>query len=172
MKRRQISCAAGFVLTIFSLFYRTVGSDATCFGAPLHFLQTGLSLSFATLYYFNLLAFCVDLAIFSCAAWLILTLNETLRSRPLVHILALALILVVGMLVLFPPWYTIISGNGYPRIDFHWIGSRPLPIGEFDYRVDLERLVTRIAVVIPSLAVAAYGVMKILRLRLGDQASR
>jgi hypothetical protein len=75
------------------------------------------------------------------------------------------------MFVLFPPWHTVMSGNGYPCIDFQWIGSPPSPIGEFGYRVDVERLVTRIAVVILLLAVASYQVTKILQLRRSNQTT-
>ena len=64
------------------------------------------------------------------------------------------------VLVLFPPWHTIISGNSYPRIAVHWIGSPPSPIGEFDYRVDVERLVKRIAMAVLSLLVVAYSITK------------
>ena len=62
-------------------------------------------------------------------------------------IFGLTLSIVTGI-TLFPPWATVMGGNGYPRISFRWILSPPQPLGEFAYRVDVIRLQTRYAIVL------------------------
>ena len=83
----------------------------------------------------------------------------------------IAAVLIVLALILFPPWQTVISGNSYPPIGVHWIGTPPAPIGGFDYRIDVERLVKRIGMVVFSLVIVAYGIMRSSHFRRGNETS-
>ena len=83
----------------------------------------------------------------------------------------IAAVLVVLALILFPPWQTVISGASYPPIGVHWIGTPPAPIGEFEYRVDVERLVKRSGMVVFSLVIVAYGIMRSSHFRRGTKTS-
>jgi len=57
-------------------------------------------------------------------------------------------VIMLALAVMFPPWATMIQGNGYPRIDFRWIGSPPPPIDQWGYRIDIGRLLIRIVIVL------------------------
>ena len=74
---------------------------------------------------------------------------------------ALAVSVIVALSV-FPPWHTLIAGNGWPEVGYRWFLSPPPPLGDFPYRVDLSRLATRYAVVVASL-VFGVGCMELFR---------
>ncbi len=76
-----------------------------------------------------------------------------------------AVALGVGIIValsVFPPWHTVVAGNGWPKVDYRWFLSPPPPLADFPYRVDLSRLTTRCAVVVASLLLAV-GCMELFR---------
>jgi hypothetical protein len=83
----------------------------------------------------------------------------------------IAAVLIVLALILFPPWQTVISGNSYPPIGVHWIGTPPAPIGTFDYRIDVGRLLKRIGMVIFPLVIVAYGTIMMSHVRRGKETS-
>jgi hypothetical protein len=74
---------------------------------------------------------------------------------------ALAVSVIVALSI-FPPWHTVIAGNGWPEVGYRWFLSPPPPLGEFPYRVDLSRLATRYAVVVASL-VFGVGCVELFR---------
>ncbi len=58
-------------------------------------------------------------------------------------LLAIATVVVLTGLTLFPPWATPVAGNGYPNVNYRWLFSPPENIGRLEYRVDVMRLQTR-----------------------------
>ena len=74
---------------------------------------------------------------------------------------ALAVSVIVALSV-FPPWHTIIAGNGWPKVGYRWFLSPPPPLDDFPYRVDLSRLVTRYAEVV-AFSVFVVGCMECFR---------
>ncbi len=80
-------------------------------------------------------------ATFAVLRYRILTLRTPVRP-----ILLLTALLIAALTAL-PPWTTILSGNAYPKIGWHWLLSPPAPLpatsGAFDYRVDIIRLQDR-----------------------------
>jgi hypothetical protein len=62
---------------------------------------------------------------------------------------------VLAAATVFPPWTTVVGGNGYPKVDYRWIFSPPPPLGDFDYRVDIIRLQERFGVVLAVTTIAA-----------------
>lgn len=66
---------------------------------------------------------------------------------------------VIVALSVFPPWTTVIAGNGFPQVCYRWFLSPPPPLGDFPYRIDISRLATRHAIAMASL-VFAVGVHK------------
>lgn len=70
---------------------------------------------------------------------------------------ALAFSVIVALSV-FPPWTTVIAGNGFPQASYRWFLFPPPPLGDFPYRIDISRLATRYAVVMASLVFAVGGI--------------
>ena len=85
-------------------------------------------------------------------------------KRLTASLIVFAIIALVG-LGLFPPWATVMSGNGYPRIGFRWIGSPPPPVGDFAYQVDIGRLQWRLAIAALFFVAASVGIACMRKLR-------
>ena len=66
---------------------------------------------------------------------------------PMLRMTLIAFLMLVA-LALFPPWATLMGGNGYPRIAFRWVFSTPPPVGGFVYQIDMSRLQKRLAIVV------------------------
>jgi hypothetical protein len=65
---------------------------------------------------------------------------------------------VIVALSVFPPWTTVIAGNGFPQVGYRWFLSPPPPLGDLPYRIDISRLATRYAVAMASLVFAVGGI--------------
>jgi hypothetical protein len=61
----------------------------------------------------------------------------------------------LAAVTVFPPWATVMGGNGYPRVTYAWLRSPPPPIGGFGYYVDIVRLEERYGIVLLLFAFAA-----------------
>jgi hypothetical protein len=77
------------------------------------------------------------------------------RRRLVAGLILGALLIVVGLL-LFPPWTTEVSGNGFPKVSFRWIGSPPAPVLGCEYFVHVQRLESRVALVLLALVVVVF----------------
>jgi hypothetical protein len=74
---------------------------------------------------------------------------------------ALAFSAIVALSV-FPPWTTVVAGNGFPQVGYKWFLSPPPPLGDFAYQIDIRRLATRYGVVAVSL-VFGVGCIELFR---------
>lgn len=88
-----------------------------------------------------------------------------MRMKDLIVTLLSIALLTLLALGLFPPWATLMSGNGYPRIAFRWIGSPPQPVGGSIYQVDIVRLQRRITLLSLPPVVLAIGIVFNRKLR-------
>jgi hypothetical protein len=85
--------------------------------------------------------------------------------------------LVVILLILFPPWYTVLQISLPHEVAFCWIGSPPPPFPDpgsptgLEYRLDLPRLLERITIVILSTAVVISGAWAVSKLRSAKQTT-
>ena len=86
------------------------------------------------------------------------------RKRLILAVVSVALVTLTAI-CLFPPWATLMSGNGYPRVASSWIGRPPAPLEGFVYQVDLVRLEERFAIVALICAALLLGNEFALRFR-------
>lgn len=74
-----IALVTGCALASASLLYCHTNTDSSFRGAPLAFLQQGMTLSFESRYTVDFKALIVDVLVFSVPVWLILQLLRTKR---------------------------------------------------------------------------------------------
>jgi hypothetical protein len=55
---------------------------------------------------------------------------------------------IAALVALFPPWASVISGNGYPSVPYRWRFSAAPVVNQHVYHVDAQRLYTRMIVVL------------------------
>src|SRR4051794_871478 len=96
------------------------------------------------------------------------------RKHFLVAAIPIAILVLVGIF-LFPPWYTAVSGNGYPLVSYQWVLDKPQPVFGAAYEIDLVRLQWRVGFVISVFAVAFVGnelIRKLRRNKASDSAHK
>ena len=95
-----------------------------------------------------------------------------MTSRRALCFVLLPAFTVLAAAAAFPPWTTVVGGNGYPKVDYRWLLSPPPPLGNFDYRVDIIRLQERFGVVLAVTAIAVVCVYVLSRRpRTGNEKS-
>ena len=64
---------------------------------------------------------------------------------------------------LFPPWASVIAGNAYPPVPYHWMFSAAPVVNGQVCRVDEVRLAMRIGIVLSSTGILflAAGLLKV-----------
>jgi hypothetical protein len=70
--------------------------------------------------------------------------------NPIQTIILVCGLAITGLLGLFPPWASLILGNGYPPVPYHWVLSAAPVVNGHVCHVDESRLTTRIGIVIGS----------------------
>jgi len=80
--------------------------------------------------------------------------------QTIILVSGLAISVVTG---LFPPWASMIAGNAYPPVPYHWIFSAAPVVNGQVCRVDVMRLTMRIGIVLSATGILflAAGLLRV-----------